>query len=141
MDFEQNLGRYIGQLHFALTKKLNKLLEESNAGITSDQFRLLTTLWKKDGLTQQQLANTTGRDRAGITRMIDILEDQGLLTRIPDKDDRRINLIYLTKKGKALEKIANQCAQRSLDEMTSDFNEEEKNNLESLLLRAFHNLE
>ncbi len=115
MDFEDNVGRYIGRIHNLFSYKLNELLRESEAGITVDQFRLLTHLWKEDGISQQQLAQLVRRDRASITRMVDILEEQGFINRTADKDDRRINLIFLTKKGKQLEPIASKAAQETLE--------------------------
>ena len=140
MNFDKTLGKLIGQLHHSLTRYLNDELEKAQTGITTDQFRLLTHLWQQDGQSQQDLAYCAHRDRASITRMIDILENQLIITRIPDKNDRRVNLIYLTKKGKELEKIASDCAQKSLDQMTNGFSIEEKSLFHTLLLKASDNL-
>jgi len=140
MNYEQTLGRQSGVLYYLLSKRLNSLLAEAGVGITVDQFRLLTMLWKEDGITQQQLADKLGRDRAGVTRMTDILEDQGILVRVADKSDRRVNLLYLTKKGREIEPLAAAAAQRALDDMTKDFSPEEKNVFAQLHNRAIHNL-
>lgn len=140
MNYEKTLGRQTGVLYHLLSRRLNGLLAEAGAGITVDQFRLLTMLWKEDGITQQQLAAQIGRDRASVTRMTDILEEQGIMMRIPDKNDRRINLLYLTKKGREIEPIAAAAAQQVLDEMTKHFNEEEKTSFAQLIQRAIQNL-
>lgn len=140
MEYEKTLGRRIGVLFSLLNRRLNNLLTEAGAGITVDQFRLLTMLWKEDGITQQQLAALLGRDRASVTRMADILEEQGILTRISDKNDRRINLLYLTKKGRDIEPLAAACATKSLDEMTQNFSETDKAVFSQLLQQAIENL-
>lgn len=140
MNYEETLGRQIGVLFHLLTRRLNVLLAEKGTGITTDQFRLLTMLWKEDGIIQQQLAAMLGRDRASVTRMADILEEDGIITRILDKNDRRIKLIYLTKKGRELEAAAAACAQQSLYEMTKDFSEAEEAAFSQLLQRATKNL-
>lgn len=140
MDFEKNIGRYIGRLSYLGLKRMNELLTEAGTGITADQFRLLTHLWKQDGIPQQQLALILGRDRAGVTRMIDILENQHIITRIADINDRRINLIFLTKTGKELETKAAECAQKYLNEIMEGFSEDEKQQFSDLLLRAVTNL-
>jgi DNA-binding MarR family transcriptional regulator len=140
MNYETTLGRQTGVLYHLLSRRLNTLLAKSGTGITVDQFRLLTMLWKVDGITQQQLAVQLGRDRAGITRMVDILEEQDVVVRISDKNDRRINLIYLTKKGKELEPAAATCAQQALKEMTNNFTAEEEAIFSQLLQRAIVNL-
>lgn len=140
MNYEATLGRQIGVLFYFLTRKLNNLLSEAGTGITTDQFRLLTMLWKEDGITQQQLAAMLGRDRASVTRMVDILEEHGIVARISNKNDRRINLLYLTKKGRELEPAAAACARQTLDEMTKNFSEPEEAAFSALLQRAIENL-
>lgn len=140
MEYEKTLGRQNGVLYYLLSRRLNSLLAEAGAGITVDQFRLLTMLWKEDGITQQQLAAQIGRDRASVTRMTDILEEQGIMTRIPDKTDRRVNLLYLTKKGREIEPLAATAAQQALEEMTKGFTMEEKTTFAQLLQRAIGNL-
>jgi DNA-binding MarR family transcriptional regulator len=140
MDYEATLGRQTGVLYHLLSRRLNGLLAEAGTGITVDQFRLLTMLWREDGSTQQQLASLLGRDRASVTRMTDILEEQGVVVRIPDKNDRRINLIYLTKKGREIEPAAAACAQKALEEMTQNFTPEEEAQFSGLLQRAIQNL-
>jgi DNA-binding MarR family transcriptional regulator len=72
--------------------------------------------------------------------MTDILEEQGIVMRIPDKNDRRINLIYLTKKGREIEPAAAACAQKALGEMTRNFTPEEEAQFSGLLQRAIQNL-
>jgi DNA-binding MarR family transcriptional regulator len=51
------------------------------------------------GLSQQQLCDATFRDKPSITRLVDNLEKLQLVKRVASKDDRRINMIYLTKQA------------------------------------------
>lgn len=140
MDFENNFGRQVGQISHWMGIRLNQSLQRRGVGITADQFRLLTALWKEDGITQLRLALLLGRDRATVTRMVDLLENQSVILRVPDRDDKRSNLVYLTKKGKALEAGAAAAAQEVLDLAMGGFSEEERQQLGGLLHRAFENL-
>jgi len=76
-------------------------------------------LWKEDGMSQQQLCDATFRDKPSITRLVDNLEKLKLVKRVASKDDRRINLIYLTKEAQLLQEqtleIANQTLNEALD--------------------------
>lgn len=72
--------------------------------------------------------------------MADILEEQGIIMRVSAKSDRRINLIYLSKKGRELEPAAADCAQQALDAMTQNFSTAEKAVFSELLQRAIQNL-
>lgn len=140
MNIENSLGNYIGWLQHLLTKRLNEALGEANTNITADQLRLLIHLWQEDGVPQQSLATCLSRDRAGITRMADILENQGLITRIPDKNDRRVNLLYLTKAGKSLKNIAQSCTEQVFSMLCQGFTEDEKKTFETFLLKGIENL-
>jgi DNA-binding MarR family transcriptional regulator len=140
MDYQHTIGRYLGQLNYLMSRRLTMLLKKADTGLTTDQFRLMTHLWQQDGQSQQQLAKALGRDRAAITRMTDILEELGLLTRLPDNDDRRVNLVHLTQKGRDLETAAAQCAIESLAQLTNNFTPEEKQVFEELVLKAIRNL-
>lgn len=140
MDFENNLGRNVGRIHYLFSQKLNVLLRNAATGITVDQFRMLTQLWKEDGISQQKLALYVKRDRASVTRMVDILEEQEIIRRVADKDDRRINLIFLTPKGKELEAIASNAAQEVLDIAQQDLSNTQKTTLSELLQKVIANL-
>lgn len=140
MQFDKTLGKHITSLSYLLSKQLNKSLEEHYTEITSDQFRLMTNLWRRDGISQQKLAIYIGRDRANIARMVSILEKNGFVTRISDEKDKRINLIFLTKKGKELEHSAWKSVQDSLSKMTINFTEDEITQFEQLLIKAANNL-
>lgn len=140
MDKEQNFGRYIGRIHYLLSRKLTQLNEESGNGITADQFRLLTHLWKQDGITQQALALLLGRDRASVTRMVDILEAQNLLKRMADKNDRRVKRIVLTREGKLLKTKAYKAAEKSLEVALKGFSKTEQNQLMTQLEKVIRNL-
>lgn len=91
-------------------------MREKNLPITPDQFRVLSHLWEKEGLQQTELAVCTNRNRANVTRIIDILERQGIAERRGDQNDRRVFKIYLTEKGHSLKKKTAQCAAQSIED-------------------------
>jgi DNA-binding MarR family transcriptional regulator len=76
----------------------------------------LYQLWKKEGLSQQELCNATFRDKPSITRLVDNLEKLNLVKRVASDNDRRINRIYLTKQGQKLEEQAMAMAEETLNE-------------------------
>ncbi len=64
----------------------------------------------------QQQGDYTFRDKPSITRLVDNLEKINLVKRVPSKSDRRINLIYLTKKALQLEVMTMDVANQTLNE-------------------------
>jgi DNA-binding MarR family transcriptional regulator len=71
-------------------------------GITDVQFNALMQLKysEKDGISQIVLSRRLFVNRAGVTGIIDRLERAELIERTPHPNDRRVNLIRLTNRGR-----------------------------------------
>jgi len=105
-----------GKASTAIARRLQKKLNATGLNITIEQWSVLYQLWKQEGLSQQQLCDATFRDKPSITRLVDNLEKLNLVKRVPSDNDRRINLIYLTKQGLKIEKETMQLAEQTLNE-------------------------
>ena len=125
-QFETSFGRALGMAHTAMFRHLGKLMKEKKLPITPEQFSVLTHLWKNDGLQQSELAVCTTRNRANVTRIIDILEREGIVIRKDDPNDRRVFKIYLTNLGKNLKKETAKCAHKSIEDSLKDVTEKER---------------
>lgn len=116
LNFEKSYGRVLGVAYTYVFRQLAVHMKEKNLPITPDQFRMLTHLWQNDGCSQQELAVGSMRDRANVTRIIDILEREGIVERKDHETDRRIFKIQLTQKGKDLEKDATACGRAAIED-------------------------
>ena len=105
-----------GKASTAIARRLQKNFKQSNVDITIEQWSVLYHLWKQDGLSQQQLCDATFRDKPSITRLVDNLEKLQLVKRVANKDDRRINMIYLTDQARDLQEQTMQLANQTLNE-------------------------
>src|SRR6188768_2355025 len=105
-----------GQASTAIARRLQKNFKLANVDITIEQWSVLYHLWKQDGLSQQQLCDATFRDKPSITRLVDNLEKLQLVKRVASKDDRRINMIYLTKEAEQLQEQTMELANQTLSE-------------------------
>ncbi len=92
-----------GQVSMAMSKRLHKNFKQSGLDISPEQWTALFFLWQKDGVSQTDLCNFSYKDKTSVTRLINDLVAMGLVERIPSKMDKRVNFIYLTMKGRALE--------------------------------------
>ena len=68
--------------------------------ITFPQFGALLRLSFQDNVTQKELSEIMDTDTTTIMVICDSLEKKGLLKRMKDPSDRRVNRLVLTKKGK-----------------------------------------
>ena len=105
-----------GKASTAISRRLQKNFRDAGMEITIEQWSLLYHLWKKDGISQQQLCEHTFRDKPSITRLVDNLEKQKLVRRVASKDDRRINLEFLTDAAKQMEENLMELANQTLNE-------------------------
>ncbi len=100
----------------AIARRLQKKFNNAGLNLTIEQWSVLYHLWKKDGISQQDLCNASFRDKPSITRLVDNLEKANLVKRVAAEKDRRINLVYLTKQGQQLEERTMQLADETLNE-------------------------
>jgi DNA-binding MarR family transcriptional regulator len=68
-------------------------------GVTRAQWRVLARLGREDGLRQVALADALDLEPITLCRMIDRLEEAGLVERRRDESDRRAWRIHLTEKA------------------------------------------
>lgn len=130
-----------GKISGAINRAILRAFNRGNIDITTEQWTVLACLWKKDNVTQQSLCTLTAKDKPSMTRLIDNLEKRNLVVRIPDKLDRRINLIHLTDEGRILQEeatnIVNNIAARTLKDIT----DKELDTSRNVLKKIMKNLE
>ncbi|MFT4024822.1 MAG: MarR family transcriptional regulator [Flavihumibacter sp.] len=105
-----------GKASTAIARRLQKKFNTAGLNLTIEQWSVLYHLWKEDGISQQELCNATFRDKPSITRLVDNLEKLKLVKRISSKEDRRMNLVYLTPEAKKLQERTMSIAEETLNE-------------------------
>lgn len=70
-------------------------------GLTLARARLLLILAKDDKLTQRELAEALEIEQASLVALLDGLEKQGLIERLPIEGDRRAKRIMMTDQARA----------------------------------------
>jgi DNA-binding MarR family transcriptional regulator len=139
-NLDESLGYLIGRTQRALVNRLNRNFAEAGHDVTAEQWAMLLHLWQQDGQGQQQLADCACKDKTSVTRLIDGLEKRNLVLRVADQNDRRNNLIYLTNKGKALQKELITLVQKTLTEAQQEIKPEHLRICKSTLVKVYQNL-
>src|ERR1700721_902510 len=89
-----------------LTRRhIKKKIKDHGINLTYEMLEVMGSLWRKDGLNQQEIADRTLRDKSSMTYLLDNLIKRKLVKRLADENDRRNKLILLTKEGLALKDI------------------------------------
>ncbi len=123
-----------------------RVVETNLAGhhLTQGRFGVLMALWgrcraedKRDApLSPAELAEHTGVTRATMTGLVDTLERDGLVTRTPDPDDRRMLAVGLTPRGEKLLQKVLPSHFRQLAQLMEPLSEPERKTLVRLLTKV-----
>lgn len=82
--------------------RIQEELRARDMDISFEMLQIFSCLSQKQGLTQQQIADTVFKDKASLTYLINSMESRGLVCREEDETDRRARRIYLSDKGREM---------------------------------------
>lgn len=101
IDIEKSVGFLLAKAYQRACAIFKE--EFDSYDLTPQQFGLLGFLWIEDGLSQTELSAKSQIDRTTMGGIVDRLEKEELVKRLPHPDDRRAYQVLLTDKGKAME--------------------------------------
>lgn len=88
------------QTHRCLSERIDHRIE-AVSGLSAAENEVLVRLHQHGPrLSMRELATLLLNSKSGITRIVDRLVDQGLVTREESSEDRRVTYALLTEKGK-----------------------------------------
>jgi DNA-binding MarR family transcriptional regulator len=121
-------------------RELNDQFRQAGIDVLAEQWPLIYRIYEKGGINQQDLAESTFRDNASITRSLILLESKQLIERRQPDHDRRNRYLYLTRKGEELLPALIQCAHRSVERALQGMSPQEASLLNNLVTRMIQNL-
>ena len=92
-----------------------------------------------EGVSQDTLSGALLVNKSSVARRLAHLEREGLIARVPDENDRRVLLVSLTDKARALMPLLREVAKEWNDILTAGFTPEEIDTFTHLISRAFDN--
>ncbi len=105
-------------------------------GIHPRDLGVLLVIDSFEPASQQQVAERMGVDRTTMFAIIDALEAKGIISRHPDAEDRRRNVIELTSAGQAVLDQATAASDAAEAKLLAPLNPEESEQLRDLLARV-----
>ena len=87
-------------------------------GLTIQRWQVLSVLAAFDGARVTEVAELVAVDQPVVSRVIDQMERDGLVTRTADPDDGRVTLVHLTDAGRATHADLIPDATRFVDDLT-----------------------
>ena len=127
-------SRTCNKFYLVIDRLMHKLtvLDRSEKfcyGVTISQCYTIETLYKKKSLSMNELSRDLGVAISTLTRILDILYRDGIITRSHSSEDRRKVIIALTDKGNGLaEKLIN-CSEEYSREILDNIPAEKRGNV------------
>lgn len=118
-----------------------QLFNELKLGITADQFIALDAVYCNKDICQRDLSKIILKDRSNTGRILNILEENGFITRsIETKGKRLVKKIYITEKGKKIIENSHPKIRTAFAEVFDEISEEEFHSLRAILEKVRHSL-
>lgn len=134
----QSVGKYISIIHRTGSSFLSKEFSKFNIG--SGQYMYLIHLYKNDGLSQEELTEILNIDKGTTAKSIKKLETEGFVMRVKDKNDKRINRVYLTPKALEIKDEFLSSINAWENTITSNLSYAEKEQALTLLKKITYNI-
>ncbi|MGA7368505.1 MAG: MarR family transcriptional regulator [Nitrososphaeraceae archaeon] len=140
-DYETNPGFVINRTARSISRSLDIGLR-NRVGITFAQWRVLVLLTKThDGLSQKEIADGLGLEAPSLIPILDKLQNDGFIERRVDRNDRRSNRIYRSKKTFEIWETTLECATRVLTIALAGLSEDKIQIMKEVLEKMWINLQ
>ena len=108
-------------------------------GVTRAQWKVLFRLERQPGLRQIELADLLDIEPITLSRIVDRLEEAGLVERVADPSDRRAWRLHVTAKAQPLIKKLRAVADQMIDQVFGGIDPKEIEITRRVLARAREN--
>lgn len=115
----------INFLNCKIKKHFSDVLQSHDINLTPEQYLVMDILWDEESLSQQTIADILQKDKNSVTKFIDSLEKKGLVYRSTDKNDRRINNIFVSEEGRRLKQKTTDVAVNTMESILNGISEDE----------------
>lgn len=134
----KNAGYLLSDAGRLLRRAFDERVRE--LGVTSPQARLLLNLERRPGRNQVFYAELLEIEPITLCRMVDRMEEAGLVARHPDPDDRRARLLHLTDRSSGEIARIRAALDGLIETLLDGFDEEEEAAFTAMLERISTNL-
>jgi DNA-binding MarR family transcriptional regulator len=132
----------LGQIMSDISRLMRRAFDERarGIGVTRPQWQVLTMLARHEGINQGGLADLLDVEPITLCRMVDRLQDAGMVERRADPSDRRAWRLFLTERANGLLNELRPLALNLFDEAMTGLSVPERDVLHEMLERIRVNL-
>jgi len=101
-SLQPNIGALLHEVARLMRRRFERRARQSGLTLTRHQARALMSIARQEGLSQAAIATLLDIEPIALVRMLDRLNEEGLVERRPHPTDRRIRTLWLTPAGWAV---------------------------------------
>lgn len=124
-----------------VTNKIYNKLSQEDQHLMGPHLGVLSDLYQNDGVRQQDLAISSFKDKATITRSLKLLEGEELVLRTADPVDKRSKRIYITTKGRKMYQSILPLGQEIIQEAQDGITTQDLQTCIGVLQKMYDNLQ
>ncbi|MCX8997040.1 MarR family transcriptional regulator [Rhizobiaceae bacterium BDR2-2] len=137
---EDTLSFYIRSINMAISRDLDASLDGLEVARGTGKITTLLLVDRHPGIRPSVIATLIQRDRSAMVRLVDQMEESGLLTREVAPDDNRAQGLFITGRGRALAAEIRPRVVRQSREFFPDITDEEHAVLIRVLGRTYRRI-
>ncbi|MHA1569921.1 MAG: MarR family winged helix-turn-helix transcriptional regulator [Alphaproteobacteria bacterium] len=131
----------VSRVSLAITAELKRELSDAGAPHVKPAYLgVLMSLWLEDGLKVIELGRRAGLEPSTMTGLLDRMERDKLVTRAVDPDDRRAQLIHLTRLGRKAKIPVLKVVNATLSKIMNGIQDKEIEQMKATLRRVLTNV-
>ena len=96
---ERAIGYVVNRAALRMKAELQRAFRAKGYNLTTEHWAVMNCLWEKEGTTQTEIARKIAKDKTNLTRILDVMERNGLIKREYHESDRRSYRIFLTQEA------------------------------------------
>jgi DNA-binding MarR family transcriptional regulator len=140
MEKKPDVLDQLQQLTAELRGQFFQQLGSEFAGLSAMHSRVLLMIARASVVTAQQISELLRRDKAQITRLLNDLQQQGLVLRQADPQDGRRQLLLLSEQGQQLAARLKVKKRQIASTMLRGLSEQQQRQMSELLALMYSNL-
>ena len=136
LDIHSMPGHLIRRLNQISVAQFMDHISSGGLSLTPVQYAALCAIRDNPGIDQASVAGLIAYDRATLGKVIDRLDDKGLVQRKISKTDRRARELFLSSTGEALLAQAHPLVEAAQPDILAGLNAEEQEQLVTLMKKV-----
>lgn len=132
-DFSSELPFLLADCTRLYATNLDRQLRHNGLTLSRSQWRVIAHLYRQDGLTQTELAELLGIEKAPLGTLLEKLEKSDLIERHCDAEDKRAKRVYISDEGRKVIPLIRHQAEILKALSTTDLSKDEMDLLIRLL--------